>query len=139
TNTPEVPGPSSTLTFATDTPLATATVSPSPASTKAAETPSPTSDIPQSFVAFDADFSNDTCPLFEGDNDTRQYGCDLVEYFMLHKQPTTRYTFYDAQYTDAIVEAEGYLNKGTGKFEYGVVFRANTDGTLYYVFTVTND
>lgn len=28
---------------------------------------------------------------------------------------------------------------GTGEYEYGVVFRASTGGSLYHVFTVTND
>jgi hypothetical protein len=105
--------------------------------TPAATVPGP--DLPQTFVAFDADFFAEECPLFEGTNETREYGCSLGEYFMLHKAATTRYSFYDEPYEDAVVEASGYFIEGTGKYEYGIVFRANTEGTLYYVFTVTND
>lgn len=137
--TPTGAEPLRTLTFVTETPGATEAETPTPEIKETASTPSPTSDIPTSYVAFDADFSGTECPLFEGSNDTREYGCALGEYYMQHKQATTRYSFYDTEYSDAIVEADGYLNNGSGKYEYGVVFRANTDGTLYYVFTVTND
>ena len=105
----------------------------------ASPTPSPTSDLPQTYVAYDADFFGDTCPLFEGENETRAYGCESGEDYMLHKEATTRYSYYDVEYDDAVIDATGYLNRGEGKYEYGVVFRANADGTEYYVFTVTND
>ena len=65
--------------------------------------------------------------------------CDFGEYNMLHKQATTRYSYYDVVYNDAVVEGTGYFIEGKGKYEYGLVFRGNTDGTEYYVFTVTND
>ncbi|MCC7160921.1 MAG: hypothetical protein IT331_00360 [Anaerolineae bacterium] len=112
---------------------------PSPDQTSTAPNASPTPGEPETFVAFDADFLSDPCPLFEGDNDVREYGCDLGEYYMLHKQATTRYAFNDASFVDGIVQAAGYFNKGSGKYEYGIVFRASTDGTAYYVFTVTDD
>lgn len=131
--TPTVATTEPTGTASFDTPTSEAT------DTTASRTPLPTSEIPQTYAAFDADFTADPCPLFEGDNETRQYGCDFGEYYMLHKQATTRYTFYDVEYTDAVIEVTGYVTKGTGKYEYGLVFRANTDGSLYYVFTVTND
>lgn len=102
-------------------------------------TPTPTSNLPQTYVAYDADFFSEECPLFQGENETRAYGCDLGEYYMLHKEATTRYSYYDTVYDDAIVDATGYLIRGTGTFEYGLVFRANEDGTEYYVFTVTDD
>lgn len=95
--------------------------------------------LPASFVAFDADFFGDPCPLFEGDNETRAYACGFGEYTMLHKQPSTRYSYDDAEYADAVLEATGYLKQGSGKYEYGVIVRGNTEGTQYYVFTVTND
>ncbi len=99
----------------------------------------PTPEIPKAFISFDADFFADECPLFEGSNETRTYACELGEYSMLHHVPTTRYTFYDAEYADAVIDATGYFTTGTGKYEYGVVFRADADGKQYYVFTVTND
>lgn len=131
-------------------PIASATLSPQPSPTlnDATATPfdkptegaaQPTTNTPATFTAFDADFFGDACPLFEGSNDIREYACNLGEYHMLHKQATTRYTYYDTTYDDAVIEANGYLIEGTGKYEYGIVFRANPDGTLYYVFTVTND
>ncbi len=129
----------------TEAPLATfeptdnLRATPTPRETSALTTPLPTPNLPPMYTAFDADFFADECPLFQGDNETRQYGCDFGEYFMLNKQATTRYTYYDTVYTDAVIEANGYLTKGAGKYEYGIVFRANTDGTAYYVFTVTND
>ncbi len=98
-----------------------------------------TSTIPETFVAFHADFFADTCPLFAGSNETREYGCDFGEYYMQHKVATTRYSYVEGEYDDAVLEANGYFIKGSGKYEYGVVFRANTDGTRYYVFTVTQD
>lgn len=98
-----------------------------------------TVEMPETFVAFDADFSAAECPLFQGSNETREYSCALGEYYMLHKQAATRYTFYDAEYDSAVVDATGYFISGSGKYEYGVVVRADRDGTLYYVFTVTND
>lgn len=138
------------LATATPSTPATATLSPPPTSvvvddtavappTQPAGTVLPTPESAQTYVAFDADFFADACPLFEGSNETREYGCDFGEYYMLHKQATTRYAYYDAEYADAVVEATGYFNKGSGKYEYGVVFRGNTDGTAYYVFTVTQD
>ncbi|MBI4670543.1 MAG: hypothetical protein HY741_02585 [Chloroflexi bacterium] len=117
----------------------TADDTPTPPATQPVATILPTPEIPPTYVAFDADFFAETCPLFEGSNETREYGCDIGEYYMLHKQATTRYAFYDVEYTDAVIEANGYVNKGQGKYEYGVVFRANTEGTAYYVFTVTQD
>ncbi len=96
-------------------------------------------EIPETFAAFDADFSADECPLFQGSDETRMYGCDLGEYIMQHKQATTRYSFYDAEYDSAVVDATGYFVDGSGKYEYGVVVRGNQAGTAYYVFTVTND
>lgn len=137
--------PATATPAATETPLATLVpteVLPSETPTIAtpgAGTPLPTLAIPQTYKAFDADFAADPCPLFEGNNDTREYGCDFGEYYMRHKEATTRYTFYDVPYDDGILEANGYVNSGAGKYEYGLVFRANTEGTLYYVFTVTND
>lgn len=129
----------------TDTPTTTVepteaeTETPTQVATPGAGTPLPTLVVEELYTSLDADFAADPCPLFEGSNETRDYGCDLGEYYMLHKQATTRYTFYDVQYDDAVIEANGYVNSGAGKYEYGLVFRANTEGTLYYVFTVTND
>lgn len=128
--TPTPIGTAATPTLTASTPTPTLTAS-------ANLTPTPA--IPQTYVSFDADLLADTCPLFEGDNETRQYQCGLAEYTMLHKQATTRYSFYDVEYDDAVVEADGYYIDGTGKYEYGLVLRANTDGSRYYVFTVTND
>lgn len=130
-----------TFTPPTPAPIGTApTVTTStPTPTVASSNLTPTPVIPQTYVSFDADLLADTCPLFEGDNETRQYQCGLAEYTMLHKQATTRYSFYDVEYDDAVVEADGYYVDGTGKYEYGLVLRANTDGSSYYVFTVTQD
>lgn len=98
----------------------------------------PTSELSQSYVAFDADLFGE-CPLYEGDSEVRAYKCDSGKYSMRHKQATTRYAFYDAEYRDGVIQANGYFADGTGKYEYGIVFRANSEGTLYYVFTVTGD
>ena len=142
TATPTFVALASTATpSATASPLATF----EPTNTLALETPTlpsigiATPEIPNAFIAFDADFFADDCPLFEGSNETRTYGCELGEYSMLHHVPTTRYTFYDAEYADAVIDAAGYFTTGSGKYEYGVVFRADADGKQYYVFTVTND
>lgn len=124
------------LTISTFEPV---TPTPTPNAVVASPTAGAASALPETFVAFDADFFGDECPLFEGDNDTRAYGCDVGEYYMLHKEAATRYTFLDEQFDDAVVEAYGFLNRGNGKYEYGIVFRANSDGSAYYVFTVTND
>ncbi len=141
-----------TIAFGTPSPFASTTgdarTTETPNPTSASETApptrpngtaAPTANFGQTFVAFDADFFAEQCPLFQGDNETRMYGCDFGEYYMLHKETTTRYTFYDGEFDDAVIEANGYFTKGSGKYEYGVVFRANTDGTRYYVFTVTNE
>lgn len=150
------PEPSATLPTQTSTPEPSATLpTPLPSSTPentamppaaastettgTAASGSPTPVIPETYVAFDADFFADECPLFVGDNQTRTYGCDVGEYTMLHKEATTRFSYVNGEYDDAVIEANGYYIKGTGKYEYGVVFRANTDGSLYYVFTVTQD
>lgn len=138
------------VALTTPTPLASPTTTglPPPTTPGAVDTPmpsaapptfAPTIEIPETFVAFDADFFADECPLFEGSNETRAYGCDFSEYYMLHKQATTRYTYAEGEYADAVVQATGYFVDGSGKYEYGVVFRANEEGTRYYVFTVTND
>lgn len=133
------PTTSSTPTAAgTPSPVATETAAPTTTAT-AGVVVGPTPETPETYLAFDADFFAEPCPLFVGDSETREYGCDLGEYYMLHKVATTRYSFYDVQYDDAVIQATGYVNKGSGKYEYGIVFRANTDGTEYYVFTVTND
>ncbi len=136
------------VALATQTPVATVIETPTATLTTAIteDSPTPTNtiaaatvELPETFVAFDANFFADECPLFEGSNETRAYGCDFGEYYMLHKQATTRYTFYDAEYDEAVVDATGYFIDGSGKYEYGVVVRGNTEGTAYYVFTVTND
>lgn len=131
------PMPTSTATETLPPQTATSTIenTPTPAATNA----TPSVEIPETFVAFDADFFADECPLFEGSNETRAYGCDFGEYYMLHKQATTRYTYANGEYDDAVVQATGYFIDGSGKYEYGLVVRGNTDGTAYYVFTVTND
>lgn len=81
----------------------------------------PTPNFGQTYVAFDADFFADDCPLFKGSNETRDYGCEFGEYYMLHKQATTRYAYYDENFSDAVIEANGFLSQGTGKYEYGMV------------------
>lgn len=131
------PTPASTATEAMPTETATLNMEDTP--TPAATNATPGVEIPETFLAFDADFFADECPLFEGSNETREYSCDFGEYFMLHKQATTRYTYAEGEYDDAVVEATGYFIDGSGKYEYGLVVRGNTDGTAYYVFTVTND
>jgi hypothetical protein len=152
------PTPTATtaLALASATPFASSTSAPptnvvvqntaTPSATFDNLTPQPTAPLKtttptaaQTYVAFDANFFGDDCPLFVGENETRAYACDFGEYTMLHKQATTRYSYWDDQYDDAVIEANGYFIAGTGKYQYGIVFRGNTDGTLYYVFTVTND
>lgn len=140
------PTPSASVTnAATATGISTtaaSTLDPAAVTAPASETTAagrPTPVLPESFIAFDADFFADECPLFVGDNEIRKYECDFGEYYMLHKTATTRFSYVDGEYDDAVIEANGFFSKGTGKYEYGVVFRAKTDGTLYYVFTVTQD
>ncbi|GEM_PF-5717510 len=132
--------------LATSTPAATESGTPAAPSVTATNPNSATPtlaaatvELPETFTAFDADFFAETCPLFEGENETRAYGCAFGEYVMRHKQATTRYAFYDAEYDNAVVDATGYFVDGSGKYEYGVVVRGNQEGTAYYVFTVTND
>lgn len=138
------PMPSATLPPPSVTLLPPPTPSPADATATPSDKPvnptvQPTASTPTTFTAFDAAFSAADCPLFEGSNEVRDYSCEQDEYYMLHKQATTRYVYYDTPFSDAVIEANGYLIQGSGKYEYGVVFRASTDGTLYYVFTVTND
>lgn len=102
-------------------------------------TDEPTPQLADTYTALKSDFSTAGCDLFVGDNETRKYSCENGEYVMLHKQNTTRYAYYDQNFDDAVINANGHWVSGEGKHEYGIVFRANTDGTLYYVFTVTED
>lgn len=109
---------------------------PTPGAGTATTTPTP-SPLART-LDWDADFVTE-CDLFEGDNETRQYGCEDGKYVMLHKQPTTRYSYYEQAYDDAEIQAEGHWVSGEGDYEYGIVWRANEDGDAYYVFTVTQD
>lgn len=138
--TPTVTVTASTATLTTTstaTPLAT---TPSVTITSTVSLPifENTPIIPASYLAWDADFIVN-CDLFVGENEIRKYGCENNEYVMLNKQATTRYAYYDVQYSDAIIEGQGHWVSGEGKREYGIIFRANEAGTLYYVFTVTED
>lgn len=91
------------------------------------------------YPALNAEFVRGECSLGEGDNTVRTYSCDGDEYRMLHKEPATRYAFYKKDFDDAVIEAQGHFEAGSGSYEYGIVFRADLQGTAYYVFTVTQD
>jgi hypothetical protein len=139
--TPTAPATSSLVNTATatlETSTPTSENTPTPSGTAPNPTESPTPELSPTVLAWDANFKTG-CDLFEGDNDIRKYGCANGEYTMLHKQATTRYAYYDTIYDDEVIQAEGHFVSGTGAYEYGIVFRANTDGTLYYLFTVTQD
>lgn len=132
------------LSLVTPEPTTSATAVPTlgtatPSATEATPPGTPPPDLEQTYIAFDPQFGLDPCPLFEGENETRAYHCELGDYSMRHKQATTRYSYVEGEYADAVIQARGNLRTGTGDYEYGIVFRGNTDGSLYYTFTVTND
>lgn len=130
-------------TFALDTPRPVSTLTPSstPSPTRTSPPLTPgvaTPALPDALLDWNASLIG-SCDLFEGENEVRKYGCESGAYVMQHKQATTRYAYYDTDYGDVIVDARGHFVSGEGAHEYGVVWRADADGTLYYVFVVTAD
>lgn len=118
------------------TPVATA--SPTVSAQRATRIPPPPTSAPL-YPALTAEFEPGACTFGEGDNTVRTYKCEAGEYRMLHKEATTRYAFYKQDFDDAVIQAEGHFESGTGDYEYGIVFRSDLTGMAYYVFTVTND
>ncbi len=126
--------------IATRTPTARAVATAAVRATLAAPTraPSPAPTL-NATVVFTDEFATDNCTLLEGDNETRTFKCVNGEYTMLNKTSGSRWSYYDDEYEDSIVEVDAHAVSGPAVVEYGLVFRVASDGKSLYGFTLTRD
>ncbi len=127
------------------TPLSLATATPMPTATLSRATPSPVISTPtraataaSTTVVFTDNYSG-SCNLPEGDNDRRTYKCENGEYSMLSKVKGSRWVYYTDEYTDIVLEADAHVVSGPAFIEYGLIFRAASDGKSFYGFTLTRE
>jgi serine/threonine-protein kinase len=84
-------------------------------------------------------FDSGNCNLPEGDNSSRTVSCTNNEYVILNKTSTSRWFYYDDEYTDLALEADVRFESGPSTTEYGLLWHVASDGESFYGLTLRSN